>query len=93
MVVLGACNTGNGYLKNGEGIMSISHAFMFAGSKSNVFSLWEIPDRETSELMGYFYKFLKKGQQKDEALANAKREFIKNNPDDGVHSMLRFDGM
>lgn len=80
MVVLGACNTGNGYLKNGEGIMSISHAFMFAGSKSNVFSLWEIPDRETSELMGYFYKFLKKGQQKDEALANAKREFIKNNP-------------
>lgn len=80
MVILGACNTGNGYLKNGEGIMSISHAFTFAGSKSNVYSLWEIPDRETSELMGYFYKFLKKGQRKDEALANAKREFIKNNP-------------
>ncbi len=80
MVVLGACNTGNGYLKNGEGIMSISHAFTLAGSKSNVFSLWEIPDRETAELMSYFYKFLKKGQRKDEALANAKREFVKNNP-------------
>lgn len=80
MVVLGACDTGNGSLKNGEGIMSISHAFTFAGSKSNVLSLWKVPDKETAEIIDGFYKFLKKGQKKDDALANAKREFVKNNP-------------
>lgn len=80
MMVLGACNTGTGMLKNGEGIMSMAHAFTVAGSRSNIISLWEVPDRETSELMQYFYVYLKKGQEKDEALSNAKREFLKHNP-------------
>jgi CHAT domain-containing protein len=80
LVVLSACDTGNGFLKSGEGIMSISRALTHAGVHSTVMSLWQVPDKETSEIMILFYKNLKKGQSKDEALANAKTTFIKNNP-------------
>ncbi len=80
MVVLSACDTGNGTLKNGEGIMSMSRALRYAGVKSAVVSLWQVPDKETSEIMISFYENLKKGQSKDEALANSKTTFIKNNP-------------
>ena len=80
MVVLSACDTGNGTIKKGEGIMSMSRALTYAGVKSAVVSLWQVSDKETSEIMISFYENLKKGQTKDEALANAKTIFIKNNP-------------
>lgn len=80
LVVLSACDTGNGSLKSGEGIMSINRALTYAGVESTVVSLWQVPDKETSEIMISFYENLKKGQSKDEALANAKTTFIKNNP-------------
>jgi len=80
MAVLSACDTGNGNLKSGEGIMSLSRAFTYAGVQSSVYSLWQVPDKETSEIMISFYENLKKGQSKDEALANAKKIFIAKNP-------------
>jgi CHAT domain-containing protein len=80
MVVLSACNTGAGKLVEGEGIMSLSRAFTYAGVKSTVVSLWQVPDKETSEIMLLFYEQLKKGLSKHIALANAKQEFIKANP-------------
>ena len=80
MVVLSACNTGNGLLKKGEGIMSLSRALTYAGVESSIVSLWPVPDKETSEIMISFYQKLKDGQTKDEALANAKKDFIENNP-------------
>ena len=80
MAVISACNTGNGKLMNGEGIMSLSRAFTFAGVKCTVISLWQVPDKETSEIMISFYENLKKGQPKDEALTNAKKEFLATNP-------------
>lgn len=80
MVVLSACDTGNGNLKSGEGIMSLSRALTYAGVQSSVYSLWQVPDKETSEIIVSFYKNLKDGQTKDEALANAKKEFLANNP-------------
>lgn len=80
MVVLSACNTGAGKLVEGEGIMSLSRAFTYAGVKSTVVSLWQVPDKETSEIMLLFYEELKKGLSKHVALANAKQHFIKANP-------------
>ena len=80
LVVLSACNTGIGTNENGEGLMSLSRALTYSGVKSSVYSLWQVPDKETSEIMISFYENLKKGQAKDEALANAKKNFIKNNP-------------
>ncbi len=80
MAVLSACDTGNGVLKSGEGIMSISRAFTYAGVQSSVYSLWQVPDKETAEIIIEFYKNLKKGEAKDEAMSNAKITFIRNNP-------------
>jgi CHAT domain-containing protein len=80
MVVLSACNTGNGLMKSGEGIMSMSRALSYAGVQSAIVSLWQVPDKETSEIMVLFYQNLKDGQSKAEALANAKTTFITANP-------------
>lgn len=80
MAVLSACDAGNGTLKSGEGVMSISRALAYAGVQSSVYSLWQVPDKETSEIVVLFYEHLKKGQSKDEALSNAKRIFVKKNP-------------
>lgn len=80
MVVLSACDTGNGNLKSGEGIMSLSRALTYAGVQSSVYSLWQVPDKETSEIIVSFYKNLKQGQPKDEALTNAKKQFLAKNP-------------
>ncbi|MEX2234074.1 MAG: CHAT domain-containing tetratricopeptide repeat protein [Cyclobacteriaceae bacterium] len=80
MAVLSACESGIGPLHRGEGMMSLSRAFMYAGVPSTVISLWKVPDQATSLLMTKFYTFLKLGQSKDLALSNAKREFMKDNP-------------
>lgn len=80
MVVLSACNTGIGQYLSGEGLMSMSRALNYAGVKATVYSLWQVPDKETSDLMVLFYKNIDRGLQKDEALAAAKQEFIAEFP-------------
>ncbi|MEK7255048.1 MAG: CHAT domain-containing protein, partial [Bacteroidota bacterium] len=72
LVVLSACNTGSGKLRRGEGIMSLSRAFSFAGVPATVMSLWQAPDEATRQVMVGFYKNLKAGLRKDEALRRAK---------------------
>ncbi|MFM2267106.1 MAG: hypothetical protein RL757_547 [Bacteroidota bacterium] len=76
LVVLSACNTGNGELKRGEGVMSLARAFAYAGCPSTVMSLWSISDNSTSEIMQYFYENLRDGQPKDIALQQAKRKYL-----------------
>lgn len=76
LVVLSACETGIGKLRRGEGIISLARAFAYAGAKSIVNSLWSVNDASTQELMVGFYKGLKKGDTKSQALAQAKRRFL-----------------
>jgi CHAT domain-containing protein len=76
LAVLSACNTGNGLLKRGEGIMSLARAFAYSGCRTTVMSLWSIPDESTSEIMLSFYKYLKDGQPKDYALQQAKKDYL-----------------
>lgn len=78
LVTLSACNTGFGKIRNGEGVMSLSRAFAYAGVPATVVSLWPASDKSTPELMKYFYQNLKEGQAKDEALNNARKEYLKN---------------
>jgi CHAT domain-containing protein len=80
LVVLSGCNSGFGTIHRGEGIMSFSRSFAYAGVPSAVISLWQVPDKATSRIMVSFYKYLKAGESKDLALQHAKLDLIRNYP-------------
>nr|WP_319509659.1 CHAT domain-containing tetratricopeptide repeat protein [uncultured Draconibacterium sp.] len=78
MTVLSACNTGVGKLQKGEGLMSLARGFLYAGCPSVVMSLWEVEDVAGTKIMTSFYKYLKAGKTKDEALRLAKLKYLEN---------------
>jgi CHAT domain-containing protein len=59
MVVLSACQTALGDVKNGDDVVGLNRGFLYAGAKSIVGSLWEVPDNPTKDLMVWLYMNLK----------------------------------
>lgn len=71
-VVLSACETGIGKDIKGEGLVSLTRGFMYAGAPRVVVSLWAVSDTATTELMVRFYEgMLKEGRPPAEALRAA----------------------
>ena len=67
LVVLSCCHSGRGEIK-AEGVVGIARAFMGAGARSVVVSLWAIDDEATLEFMKYFYQQLAGGKPASESL-------------------------
>ena len=93
MVVLSACETGLGELQKGEGIISLARAFTYAGAKSTINSLWSVNDASTKTLMEEFYKNIKAGKTKDQALHEAKLSYLENEDMDAPYFWASFIAM
>jgi CHAT domain-containing protein/Flp pilus assembly protein TadD len=78
LVVLSACDTGVGKVKNGEGVYGLRRALVLAGSQTQVISLWPVSDRETRGLMAGYYRRLQKGEGRGEALRRIQLEMLKD---------------
>jgi CHAT domain-containing protein/predicted negative regulator of RcsB-dependent stress response len=70
LVVLSACRTGIGKQVRGEGLLSLTRGFIYAGASKVVASLWKVDDEATSELMKRFYWYMLK---EDKPAASALR--------------------
>ena len=81
LVVLSACQTGRGRLYSGEGIVGLSRAFLGAGTRAVVVSLWNVSDRSASHLMKDFYQRLAENVNNAAALRAAKLRMINGGKD------------
>ncbi|WP_138431063.1 CHAT domain-containing protein [Fodinibius saliphilus] len=76
LVTLSACKTGVGEMAKGEGIISLSRAFQYAGARNLLVSLWNVNDRATSRLMIKFYEQYQNEESISLALQRGKKEII-----------------
>ena len=78
LAFLSACETAQGKLISGEGIMSLSRAFAFAGCPNMVTSLWKAEDHATAFISQRFYEYLRRGIGFPHALKRAKIDLLRN---------------
>lgn len=76
LTVLTACESGKPGYQDGEGMISLAHAFSYAGSESIVTGLWKIDEQSSALLMDLFYENLLDRMPKDEALRQAKLGYL-----------------
>lgn len=76
LVVISACETGQGALAEKEGVMSLSRAFVYAGCASTINSLWKADDKATAFILKQLYVYLGKGYTKAKALQQAKLDYL-----------------
>jgi CHAT domain-containing protein/tetratricopeptide (TPR) repeat protein len=81
LAVLSACDTERGRVLAGEGVESFSRAFLAAGARSTVTTLWRVSDATTASFMRVFYHHLQRGMTRAEALRRAKLRFLESGAD------------
>jgi len=82
IVVMSACETGLGDVKNGEGVYGLQRAFLVAGADALIMSLWKVNDEATQKLMSSFYKnyLLLNNKQKAFKAAQAELKTLYKDP-------------
>jgi CHAT domain-containing protein len=77
LVTLSACDTGVGEVRNGEGVYGLRRAFVLAGAETVVMSLWAVSDTVARETMVAYYRGLRAGGGRGDALRRAKLAIMK----------------
>ena len=77
LVVLSACDTAVGPLQGQEGIANLSRAFLLAGTRAVVSTLWQVDDSSSLFLMKRFYAHLSSTRSAASALTAAKRDMLR----------------
>lgn len=73
LVVVSACETALGNIEGAEGVFGLQRAFKIAGVSKMILSLWQVPDKETSELMTEFYRLYLSGMNARKAFLSAQQ--------------------
>jgi CHAT domain-containing protein len=81
LAVLSACETGMGEVQIGEGVFGLQRAFVLAGVRTLVMSLWSVPDEATRELMENFYRRILAGEPRADALQAAQNDLRRTYPE------------
>jgi CHAT domain-containing protein len=76
LTVLSACQTGQGPLARGEGIMSLARAFQYAGSEQVLTTLWQTDDRSGNQISQGFFRSLKSGMPAATALQESRLQYL-----------------
>ena len=74
LVTLSACQTGRGRIYAGEGLIGLTRAFLYAGARRALVSLWSVNDASTTRLMELFYRELRAGEPAAVAISRARRQ-------------------
>lgn len=82
IVALTACQTGLGKDLQGEGMMSMGSAFLYAGAKSVLITLWQVEEKSAVNLTESFFKHTRQGESKLQALQAARNDIRKAGYDD-----------
>ena len=85
LVTLSGCETGLALIGGGDEQLGLGRAFLAAGAKTLVMSLWPVEDSATNELMQLFYQNLLRGESKVEALRNAQCALIHRSESNYTH--------
>ena len=75
--MLSACETALGDVIGSEGVFGLQRAFKMAGVKKLIVSLWQVPDKETAELMTAFYTYWIQGKTIEESFSQAQADMRK----------------
>lgn len=81
LVVLSACETGLGDVERGEGVFGLRRAFVLAGARTLVMSLWKVPDADTRDLIKHFYQRILEGSPRVDALRSAQQSVRRLRPE------------
>jgi len=80
LVTLSACQTGLGRIAVGEGVVGLVRAFLFAGGRKVLASLWDVGDTATAVFMMELYRRYRQSRDLVAALSSVKRDFLRGRP-------------
>ena len=90
VVVLSACDTAVGPTLGQEGVLNIARAFLLAGARSVITTLWAVSDATSTAVMRRFYENLAAGQDIAEALTRGKAAVIEQFGSDALATVAAF---